>query len=288
MKIEKKYFLLIILIICLLTAGVGCGKPANTSSKTNKSTKNEITQSNSDSNNNASIDNSTSASDNNVAAPNNTVNSSTEAAAVNNNSNQSNTSSTSKNNTVQQSSPAVKSDTQQSQPSTTAGNTQSTVPKASPPTPSTPAPSTSSAPASKAPAPPTVQTFTGFITTEDDFAANLREDTAFMIYMRLMALSGLGITIQQNGQWVFYYFDGNISTDNKGADGKWAFNGAGSQLTAWNIVEEQVKENNGANKMNSVPVTVTGTLSGNTKTNPGPDADGKQFPVISVKSITKN
>ncbi|MDF2502948.1 hypothetical protein [Clostridium sp.] len=139
----------------------------------------------------------------------------------------------------------------------------------------------------KAPA-PTVQTFTGYITSEDDFVASLKEDTAFMVYMRLMALSGLGITFQQNGQWVFYYFDGNVSTDNKGTDGKWAFNGTGSQLNAWKIVEAQVKDNNGANKMKPVPVTVTGILSGNTKTNPGPDADGRQFQVITVKSITKN
>ena len=275
---RKKYFLLIIIIICFLISSVGCGKPSNTSLKANKSTKNEITQSSSNSNNTSSINNSSSASDNNVAVPDNTVNSSTEVAAVNNSSNQSNMYSVSKNNTVQQVSPAVKSDIQQSQSSTTSGNTQSAAAKA-PPTPTTPSSKTSSS---------TVQTFTGFITTEDDFAALLKEDTASMIYMRLMALSGLGITFQEDGKWVFYYFDGNISTDNKGSDGKWAFNGTGSQLNAWNIVEAQVKENNGANKMKPVSVTVTGILSGNTKTNPGPDADGKQLPVITVKSITKN
>ncbi|AGK98926.1 hypothetical protein [Clostridium pasteurianum] len=289
MKIEKKYFLFIILIICLLISSVGYGKSDNTSSKANKSVKNKITQSSSNSNDTASqINNSISASDNNnAAAPNNNANSSTEVA-INNSSNQSNISSASKNNT----SSAVKYDAQQSQSSTNAGNTQPAVPKAaSAPIPtetSTSEAATSpSVPVSKTPA-LTTQTFTGFITTEDDFAANLREDTAFMVYMRLMALSGLGITIQQNGQWVFYYFDGNISTDNKGPDGKWAFNGTASQLNAWNIVEAQVKENNGVNKMKPVSVTVTGTLNGNTKTNPGSDADGKQFPVITVKSITKN
>ncbi|AGK98927.1 bacterial Ig-like domain-containing protein [Clostridium pasteurianum] len=136
---------------------------------------------------------------------------------------------------------------------------------------------------------PKVQTFTGYITTEDDFAANLGEDTAFMIDMKMMVLSGLGITFQQDGKWVFYYIDGNIATNNtNGAGGKWVFDGTGSQLNAWNIVEAQVKENNGANKMNPVPVTITGTLNGNTQTNPGLDADGEHFQVITVNSITKN
>ncbi|APM39489.1 hypothetical protein [Clostridium kluyveri] len=136
---------------------------------------------------------------------------------------------------------------------------------------------------------PQVQTFTGYITTEDDFAAGLKEDTAAMIYMRLMALSGLGITFQENGEWVFYYFDGNISTDNKdGEGGTWAFNGTGSQLDAWNIVKHQVELNNGSDKTKPVPATVTGVLDGSMQTNPGPDADGKRFPVITVQSITKN
>lgn len=133
-----------------------------------------------------------------------------------------------------------------------------------------------------------VQTFTGYITTEDDFAANLKEDTAYMIYMRLMALSGLGITFQQDGKWVFYFIDGNIATDNKKDNGQWAFDGTGSQLDAWRLVEAQAKENNGVNKMKPVPVTITGTLNGNTQTNPGLDADGKHFPIITVKSMIKD
>ncbi|WP_333861767.1 cell wall-binding repeat-containing protein [Clostridium sp.] len=131
-----------------------------------------------------------------------------------------------------------------------------------------------------------VQIFTGYITTEDDFAAGLKEDSAHMIHMKMMALSGLGITFQENGEWFFYYFDGNISTDNTGGEGgTWIFNGTGSQLDAWNIVEEQIKGNDGADKMSPVPVTVKGVLKGNTQTNPSSDADGKNFPVITVESI---
>ena len=134
-----------------------------------------------------------------------------------------------------------------------------------------------------------VQIFTGYITTEDDFAAGLKEDSAHMIHMKMMALSGLGITFQENGEWIFYYFDGNISTDNTGGEGgTWIFNGTGSQLDAWNIVEEQIKSNNGSNKMSPVPVTVTGILDGSLQTNPGFDADGKKFSVIKVQSIIKN
>lgn len=132
----------------------------------------------------------------------------------------------------------------------------------------------------------TEQTFTGYITTEDDVAADLGEDTAYMIYMKLMAQSGLGITFQKDGKWVFYYFDGNIATNNKsGADGKWTFDGTGSQLNAWNLVKAQVEA---GNPQSPVPVTVTGTLKGNTQTNPGPDADDIDYPVITVNSITVN
>jgi hypothetical protein len=129
------------------------------------------------------------------------------------------------------------------------------------------------------------QTFKGYITSEDDFSAGLKEDTADMVYMRLMALSGFGITFQQDGKWVFYYFDGTISTNNKdGTDGKWVFNGTGSQLTAWKIVEAQVKQNGGKS---FVPVQVTGILKGNTQINPGPDADGKKFFIITVESMKR-
>lgn len=127
------------------------------------------------------------------------------------------------------------------------------------------------------------QTFTGYITSEDDFAAGLKEDTADMVHMRLMALSGLGITFQQDGKWVFYYFDGTFSTDNKkGADGKWSFDGTGSQLTAWQLVEQSVKSGKGKSP---VQVTVTGIVDGSTRTNPGPDADGREFPSIKVESM---
>lgn len=130
---------------------------------------------------------------------------------------------------------------------------------------------------------PKIQNFEGYVTSEDDFAAGLKEDTADMIYMRLMALSGLGITFQQDGKWFFYYFDGTFSTDNKkGSDGKWAFDGTDSQLSAWQLVEQKVKSGKGKSP---VPVKITGVLNGNTKTNLGPDADGRKFSVITVKSI---
>ncbi|MBP2032926.1 hypothetical protein J2Z42_001605 [Clostridium algifaecis] len=130
------------------------------------------------------------------------------------------------------------------------------------------------------------QTFTGYITTEDDFAAGLHEDTADMVYMKLMAEAGLGITFQQNGKWVFYYFDGTIATKNtSGSDGKWVFDGTGSQLNAWNIVGAQVKAGKGKSP---VPATVKGVLKGNAEVNPGPDTDGKSFPVITVESINAN
>jgi len=137
--------------------------------------------------------------------------------------------------------------------------------------------------AAVAPAPanmPPAQTFTGYITSEDDFVEPLYKDTAGMIFMRLMARSGLGITFQQpDGTWAFYYFNGQIASGN---EQPWSFNGTGAQLSAWNIVVKQVKSG-GAN--NPVPVTVTGTLNGDKETNPGPDADGRYFPVITAARI---
>ena len=102
-----------------------------------------------------------------------------------------------------------------------------------------------------------------------------------MIYMRKMAASGLGITRPKtDGSWEFYFFSGQISSADKVND-TWTFNGTGAQLDAWNIVAQVVLKDQKA----SVPVTVKGTLNGNTATNPGLDPDGRVFPVITVTSI---
>jgi hypothetical protein len=124
-------------------------------------------------------------------------------------------------------------------------------------------------------------TITGYITTEDDFAAGLGADTAGMINMKMMAMSGLGITRKMDdGKWEFYYFDGNISTGGS-INGKWVFDGTGAQLNAWNIVLAIAAKN----PDDSVPVTVMGVIKGDTMTNPGMDTDGLNFPVVTVSSI---
>ena len=129
-----------------------------------------------------------------------------------------------------------------------------------------------------------VQTFQGYITSEDDFADGKGEDTAEMVDMETMAKSGLGITFQGGRKWKFYYFDGWFATENHDGSGKrWEFNGTGAQKQAWRIVEAQVKNGHGSKP---VAVTVAGTLTGEKKSNPGSDNDGKSFEVISVKSIT--
>lgn len=129
-----------------------------------------------------------------------------------------------------------------------------------------------------------VQTFQGYLTSEDDFADGKGQDTAQMVDMDTMARSGLGITFQSGGEWKFYYLDGNFATKNqKGSGGSWKFDGTGSQEQAWRIVEAQVKNGQGSEP---VSVTVTGTLTGEKKSNPGSDQDGKSFEVISVQSIT--
>jgi hypothetical protein len=125
-------------------------------------------------------------------------------------------------------------------------------------------------------------TITGYISTEDDFAMKLGADTAGMINMKMMAMSGLGITRKMDdGTWEFYFFNGGISAGDS-VNGKWAFTGTGPQLDAWNIVLGIAAKTPSA----PVPVTVTGVLKGDTMTNPGMDADGLYFPVITVTSIT--
>jgi hypothetical protein len=124
-------------------------------------------------------------------------------------------------------------------------------------------------------------TLTGYITTEDDFASKLGADTSGMINMKMMAMSGLGITRQMaDGSWEFYFFNGNISKGDS-VNGKWAFSGTAAQLDAWNLVLAVATNNPKA----SVSVTVTGIVKGDTMTNPGMDADGLYFPVITVSSI---
>lgn len=128
-----------------------------------------------------------------------------------------------------------------------------------------------------------VQTFTGYITTEDDFAAGLKKDTADMVHMKMMAESGLGITFQQGGRWVFYFFDGTITSgDGRDGSGAWAFDGKGSQLSAWNLVAKQVKAGRGSQP---AAVTVAGELTDSEATNPGSDKDGRKYRVIDVKSF---
>jgi hypothetical protein len=126
-------------------------------------------------------------------------------------------------------------------------------------------------------------TITGYITTEDDYAMKLGADTAGMINMKVMAMSGLGITTQKaDGSWEFYYFNGTFSSGDS-VNGKWAFNGTAAQLDAWNIVLSVAANTPKA----PVPVTVTGVLKGDTGTNPGNDADGLYFPVLTVSSIVQ-
>jgi hypothetical protein len=125
-------------------------------------------------------------------------------------------------------------------------------------------------------------TITGYLTTEDDFAANLGMDTAMMVHMRKMAASGLGITRQRaDGKWEFYFFSGTITAGTPTTG--WVFNGTGAQLDAWNIVTTAAA---GMGSMSPVKITVVGTLKGDTTTNPGSDADGLYFPIITVTSIT--
>jgi hypothetical protein len=126
-----------------------------------------------------------------------------------------------------------------------------------------------------------LQTFQGFITSEDDFVdpvigADPSKDTRAMILMNAMAQSGLGMAAQEAGVWKFYYFSGKFATTIFPA-----FNGTGAQLDAWKIVENTQKKDH-------ISVIVTGSLEGKTATNTGGDADGVYWPVITVSSIVES
>ena len=97
-----------------------------------------------------------------------------------------------------------------------------------------------------------------------------------MILMNLMARSGLGLAVEESDGWKFYYFSGNMATTINPA-----FDGTGGQLTAWNIVLNTKKQDH-------ISVTVAGTLNGDSATNPGPDADGIYYPVITVNTMVEN
>ncbi|BAH06013.1 hypothetical protein CKR_0962 [Clostridium kluyveri NBRC 12016] len=123
----------------------------------------------------------------------------------------------------------------------------------------------------------TVQTFTGYIQDQDCFisyAPNYGDDTKMCLSMKSCAANGYGITaLESDGSYKFYYFDGDFAAF---ADGK-TFDGTGSQLSAWNLIQNTIKKNN-------ITITVKGKLNGEIKT----ASDGNTYPVITVTSLAEN
>jgi len=123
----------------------------------------------------------------------------------------------------------------------------------------------------------TVQTFTGYIQDQDCFisyAPNYGDDTKTCLSMKPCVASGYGITaLESDGSYKFYYFDGDFATfpDRK------TFDGTGSQLSAWNLIQNTIKKNN-------ITITVKGKLNGEIKT----ASDGNTYPVITVTSLAEN
>jgi len=118
-------------------------------------------------------------------------------------------------------------------------------------------------------------TFEGYIQDEDCFigyAPDFGSDTRGCLLMHACANSGYGITaLQSNSTFKYYYFDGKFSTF---ADKK-TFDGTGSQLSSWKLI-------NATKKKNHVTIKVTGTLNGDTKISP---YDGIKYPVITVTAL---
>lgn len=130
--------------------------------------------------------------------------------------------------------------------------------------------------------PATLANFTGYLIDEDCFVRteykNPANETNGCLTMSSCAASGYGIAVHQSdGTYKFYYFDGFIATDT-GNVPKGATCG---QKKARDFINTEILDVN-------IPVTVTGTLSDATGTNPSTDsADGIRYPVINVSSISK-
>lgn len=126
------------------------------------------------------------------------------------------------------------------------------------------------------------QTFTGYLIDEDCFMnpdyVDPSTETRGCQLMPNCAASGYGIAVlENNGYYKFYYLEGEISTVSKGKRIEKATKG---QEKAWNFIKDTVLDTN-------VPVTVKGTLSNTTKTNPNTrTADGITYPVVIVDSIS--
>ena len=124
-------------------------------------------------------------------------------------------------------------------------------------------------------------TFEGYIQDLDCFikmAPNFGKDSKKCLAMKTCAASGYGITaLQPDGTFKFYYLDGDFAT---WTHGETNFDGTGSQLASWNLI-------NATQKANHVTIKVTGKLSGDTKVSPWIDAryDGRSYPVINVTSL---
>ncbi|MGV8906564.1 MAG: hypothetical protein ACOH15_08190 [Acetobacterium sp.] len=141
------------------------------------------------------------------------------------------------------------------------------------------------------------QTFMGYIIDEDCFVnpdyADPATETRGCQLMPNCAASGYGIAVlESNGEYRFYYFDGDISTVSKGARIENATKG---QQKAWLFLNENLIDANipviVRGQLNTDPtnisVAVTGALTNATRTNPDPrTADGIEYSVITVDSIT--
>lgn len=124
-----------------------------------------------------------------------------------------------------------------------------------------------------------VQTITGYIEDVDCFFGykNPADDTKGCLSMHSCAKSGYGITVpQSDGTKKYYFFDGTFATF---ADGK-TFDGTGSQLSAWNLIQNTTKKNN-------VTITVKGILSGDEKTYVDSSKVSHSFPVLTVTSLAE-
>lgn len=124
-----------------------------------------------------------------------------------------------------------------------------------------------------------VQTITGYLEDVHCFYAytDAAKDSRGCLLMKSCAASGYGITVPQaDGSKKFYFFDGDFATNSGGTFTV----GTGSQLAAWNLVQNSIRKNN-------FTVKVTGTFDETEKNYTDKSGINHSFPVIKVASLSE-
>lgn len=286
---KNKKYLCILLVIFISIISIGCSRTENKTTNKN-AVKQKITSNNNSSGNSTTINTTASSNSSETQIGDNTKSAASNQIPIKNNQAENQTIAKSnqiENQTTVKNNESVNSSSGIATPATQSENVNQA--KAAEPTTKIDQPTTAASNSQQQ----TMQTFVGFLQDEDCFVQYVNpqtgvakedpgDDSKTCLLMQSCAGSGYGITVKQaDGTFKYYYFDGNFATGKKTTFAA----GTGAQKTSWDIC-------NNTKKQDHVTVTVTGTLSGTTRTNTNvtfpENKDGINYPLITVNSITEN